>query len=45
MVEEAGRLRKEAERVKRYLLATGDYVVVEQDEEPGWDALVGLLYR
>lgn len=45
MVEEAGRLRAEAEKVKRELLAMGDYAVVEGDEEAGWDALVGLLYR
>ncbi|KAK4156150.1 hypothetical protein C8A00DRAFT_30962 [Chaetomidium leptoderma] len=43
--EEAGRLREEAERVKTELLATGDYAVVGGDEEAGWDALVGLLYR
>jgi hypothetical protein len=43
MAEEAGRLRAEAEKAKRELLATGDYAVVEGDEEAGWDALVGLL--
>jgi hypothetical protein len=48
MREEAGRLREEAESVKRELLTTGDYAVVAagvDDEEAGWDALVGLLYR
>ncbi|KAH6847115.1 P-loop containing nucleoside triphosphate hydrolase protein [Chaetomium sp. MPI-CAGE-AT-0009] len=45
--EEAGRLRAEAERVRRKLLATGDCAVVEVEgnEEAGWDALVGLFYR
>ncbi|KAH6623777.1 P-loop containing nucleoside triphosphate hydrolase protein [Chaetomium tenue] len=50
-VEEAGRLREEAEKVKRELEDTGEYAVVpgglegEEKEEAGWDALVGLLYR
>jgi hypothetical protein len=50
MVGEARRLREMAEGVKRDLLATGDYAVVRDkeeggEEEVGWDALVGLLYR
>ncbi|KAK4446016.1 P-loop containing nucleoside triphosphate hydrolase protein [Podospora aff. communis PSN243] len=45
MGEEAKRLRGTAEKVKHELLATGDYALVEDDEEAGWDALVGLLYR
>ncbi|KAK1755394.1 P-loop containing nucleoside triphosphate hydrolase protein, partial [Echria macrotheca] len=44
MVEEAKRLRDTAEGVKRELLETGDYAVVQDDEEAQWDALVGLLY-
>lgn len=49
-VEEARRLRETAEGVRRELLATGDYAVVQggdgdEEEEAGWDALVGLLYR
>ena len=46
MVEEASQLREMAERVKTELLETGDYAIVQDDdEEAGWDALVGLLYR
>jgi hypothetical protein len=45
MAEEAKRLRNTAEGVKRELLGTGDYAIVEDDDEAQWDALVGLLYR
>lgn len=45
MAEEARQLREMAERVKKELLDTGDYSIIEDDEEAGWDALVGLLYR
>ena len=50
-VEEADRLRTEAEKVKRELLATREYPVApaglkgDEKEEAEWDALVGLLYR
>ncbi|KAK3295120.1 P-loop containing nucleoside triphosphate hydrolase protein [Chaetomium fimeti] len=49
-MEEEWRLRDMAERVRRELVVTGDYVVVkggddDEEEEAGWDALVGLLYR
>ncbi|KAK0642962.1 P-loop containing nucleoside triphosphate hydrolase protein [Cercophora newfieldiana] len=44
MVGKAMQLRDMAEGVKRELLGTGDYAVPD-DEEAGWDALVGLLYR
>ncbi|UKZ49079.1 hypothetical protein TrVGV298_003318 [Trichoderma virens] len=42
--EDAKSLRDAAVKVKASLLATGDYVQVE-DEDSSWDALVGLLYR
>jgi hypothetical protein len=45
MDDEAKQLRDKAEEVKRRLLETGDYVVVQDDEEAVWDALLGLLYR
>lgn len=38
-------MRETAERVKTELLETGDYAVVQDDEEAAWDALVRLLYQ
>ncbi|KAK5654766.1 hypothetical protein OQA88_6802 [Cercophora sp. LCS_1] len=38
LVEEAKRLRGTAEGVKRELLETGDYAVVQDDDEAQWDA-------
>ena len=34
-----------ARETKKTLLATGDYAVVQDDEDAAWDALPGLLYR
>lgn len=45
MVEEGGRLREQAERVRAELLDTGDYAILEGNGEEGWGALVGVLYR
>jgi hypothetical protein len=44
MAEEARKLRETAKKVRNELLDTGGYAIVENDEEAGWDGLIGLLW-